>query len=384
MKKGCLFGAGVVVALIAGIVFLALGLTAGAVNEADRFLAMLGEGKTREAYLSASETFRSGQSEESFSIAVKELGLNEFASASWSSRSVENNLATLEGTVTKRQGDTNRLTVNLIKEAGEWKVLALSGPSAGATTEGDALSVPPDNRLRQLSDQTLRDLIAALQAKDCNAFHATISRLWQQQVTAEELLDLLQPLIDRQVDLTEVNEVAPVFDNPPVINDERLLVLAGYYPGNSSRTVFRWKYTYEHPDWKLMGFQMSVVPDVEAIPDADQLQKLVTQSLLDFNSGVEAKDFTDFYGTISKTWQGQTSAEKLAEVFKSFVENQIDISPIQDVSPEFSEPVAIDNNGVMHIRGSYPTQPLRVVFELNYVYERSNWKLLGVSLNLQQ
>ena len=127
-----------------------------------------------------------------------------------------------------------------------------------------------------------------------------------------------------------------------------------------------------------------MVPDASSIPDKKALQMLVAQTLLDFNAAVQAKDFTSFYETISRTWQGQTSAEQLAETFKSFVDNQIDISPIQNVTPEFNAPAVIDNKGALNITGFFPTQPSRVIFDLNFVFEQSEWKLLGISLNLRE
>ena len=132
MLRGCLIGA-VVGAAIGGLIGLVLSLTGGAAEAGNEFLALLGAGKTQEAYMAGDAALRSSQSEQEFTKTVKELSLTEYASASWSSRSEVNNVATLEGTAQTRNGGHIPLTMKLIKQANGWKVLSLEGPKAGAT-----------------------------------------------------------------------------------------------------------------------------------------------------------------------------------------------------------------------------------------------------------
>ena len=60
-------------ALIAGIIFLAFGLTHGVADAGNRFLSQIGAGKINEAYEGASATLKSQQTSAEFEESVKKL-----------------------------------------------------------------------------------------------------------------------------------------------------------------------------------------------------------------------------------------------------------------------------------------------------------------------
>jgi len=107
----------------------------GAVSDTEHFLALLARGNVHEAYLSTATAFRREVTEDAFSRYVNRTGLLDNASASWSSRSLENNLGELKGEIVTKQRGVIPLTVKLIKEDGSWRVLGLSGPTAGLAVD---------------------------------------------------------------------------------------------------------------------------------------------------------------------------------------------------------------------------------------------------------
>ena len=119
------------------------------------------------------------------------------------------------------------------------------------------------------------------------------------------------------------------------------------------------------------------------IPSEVELKAMTLESLLDFNKSVQAEDFTVLYDSISKVWQDQTSPEKLKGLFKTFVDKEIDISPIKKVEPVFNKPAEIDSDDVLVVSGYYPTTPKRVVFRLKYLFEKSDWKLIAIKLDIE-
>jgi hypothetical protein len=265
MKKGLIIGcvgcgavaavAGVIVTII---VVAAFGLTSGAVAAADQFLALLGDGKFNEAYVSTAAAFQSEQTEEEFVDVVHRLGLGDFASASWSSRSVNNDLATLEGTVRTKAGGSNKLTVKLIKQGDSWKILSLSGPATGAVAVSTGNEVPSDEELRRLVAQSLMDFNEAILAEDFSSFHEGISELWKNQITVEQLAGVFQPFVENEIDISPIKDMSPEFNQPPAMNEDGFLVVSGYYPTQPSSVFFELNYCYEHPEWKLAGIQVNV------------------------------------------------------------------------------------------------------------------------------
>src|SRR3984893_3364444 len=113
MKKGCLIAVAAGLVLVVLIILLAFGLTRGAVKAGNEFLGLIGSGKIAAAYESASATLKSQQSVGALEQAVKNLGLTDFTSASWSSRETKNDRARLEGSVKTRSGGKIPLTMEL-------------------------------------------------------------------------------------------------------------------------------------------------------------------------------------------------------------------------------------------------------------------------------
>ncbi len=117
------------------------------------------------------------------------------------------------------------------------------------------------------------------------------------------------------------------------------------------------------------------------VPAETELKSITLETLLSFNKAVQAKDFEAFHGEIAKLWQEQTTPEKLQELFKDFIDKELDISSIKKVEPVFNKPAEIDSDGVLIINGYYPTTPKRVVFRLKYLQEEGDWKLVGIKLD---
>jgi hypothetical protein len=194
---------------------------------------------------------------ESFTQSVKDLGLTDFASVSWSSREKKNDRANLEGSVKTRSGGTIPLNVELVKESESWKVIYLSAPQSGVTVEQGGKQVPTDEKSKTLILDSLLDFNKAVQDKRFDGFHAKISRAWQEQITPDKLKEVFQQFIDKKLDISSIKTVEPILSEPPQINSDGLLILKGYYPTHSSKVNFQLKYVYEHPAWKLFGINVN-------------------------------------------------------------------------------------------------------------------------------
>jgi hypothetical protein len=121
------------------------------------------------------------------------------------------------------------------------------------------------------------------------------------------------------------------------------------------------------------------------IPEEANLKSMTENSLVSFGRAVKKKNFSGFYDEIASVWQNQTTPEKLEEGFRDFLDKKIDLpSAIKGMEPVFNHAAAIDSDGVLVIKGYYPTKPNRVIFELKYLEEEGDWKLVGVDVNLKE
>ncbi|MEP6822363.1 MAG: hypothetical protein ABI946_08445, partial [Chthoniobacterales bacterium] len=221
--------------------------------------------------------------------------------------------------------------------------------------------------------------------KDPAAFHHYISKLWQEQITPTKLQETFQTFIDQKIDLSGVAKAEPTFDKATSINDDGLLVLEGHYADAPSNIAFRLKYVYEKPAWKLFGIKVNVDPSGATpgkVPSESEAATLVKDSLLTFNDAVQAKDFSGFHEAIADVWKAQVTPEKLATIFQSFIEQEINLAPIKDMTPKFDKPPALNDDGVLVLQGSYLTRASRLRFDLGYMFQEPEWKLVKVNVDV--
>ena len=120
-----------------------------------------------------------------------------------------------------------------------------------------------------------------------------------------------------------------------------------------------------------------------AVPSEQQLETLTRDSLVAFNKALQANDFTSFHKQISQLWQEQITPAKLKSIFATFIEQEIDLSPVATLDPVFDKPAAIDDDEVLVVEGHYPTRPSAIQFRLKYVNENSEWKLVGIKVDVK-
>lgn len=115
------------VVVIAAIVWIALSATSGLVEPIDRQLAALKSGNVDAAYAETSDGFRQATSLEQFGTFVQQYPiLKDYASYSFSSRSFENNVGKVSGTLTASAGAVTTIDYQMVYERETWKIHGIS------------------------------------------------------------------------------------------------------------------------------------------------------------------------------------------------------------------------------------------------------------------
>jgi hypothetical protein len=267
------------------------------------------------------------------------------------------------------------------------KLLILSLLFIPLVLHGETPKLPKDKELKALVFDSLFAFNKAVQEKSFAQFHEErFSPQFRKQFPLEKFTALFQAFIDKGYDISNIAKSEPVFDIPPAIDSDGLLVLKGHYPTQPNKVTFKLTYIYESSAWKLLGINVQAIPFVEntgQVPTDKELKTLALDSLLLFNVAIQTKDFENFYGHTAKLWQKQVTPEKLLDIFQSFIDQKINIALIVKQEPAFEGAPAVNEDGLLVIKGSYPTQPSKVFFELKYVYENESWKLVGINVQVK-
>ena len=126
------------------------------------------------------------------------------------------------------------------------------------------------------------------------------------------------------------------------------------------------------------------VPAGVKIPTEATLQFLATKSFLDLDQAIRANDFRTFHSSIAEIWKNETTVQELSKAFQDAVNARVRLQGVTEVLPIFDRRPTFDENGVLVLSGHYPMSPLSLDFQLGYVYDAPEWKLVGISFNLRR
>ena len=120
------------------------------------------------------------------------------------------------------------------------------------------------------------------------------------------------------------------------------------------------------------------------VPNERGLEALVKVTLLTFNDANVTGNYTVFHAKLAKPFRQQFTPERLQETFKSFVDQQIDFDVIAAMKPAYDPAAALDGDGRLIVKGYFPTEPTRVLFDLAFIPSDGEWKLISIHVKTER
>lgn len=125
MLTKILAGLGIFALLIAGLIFFVWNLTSEPVKVIHAHLDAINQGDYSRAYSYLSSTLKATQSLEDFRSFVERYPVLKTSGAAFHSRSISNQVATIRGKLTGKNGDVVTVRYRLVKERGHWVIEAV-------------------------------------------------------------------------------------------------------------------------------------------------------------------------------------------------------------------------------------------------------------------
>ena len=119
------------------------------------------------------------------------------------------------------------------------------------------------------------------------------------------------------------------------------------------------------------------------MPRPETLIIMIRSSLVALSQANITNNYSVLNQLGSGTFRKANPPARLAQLFNSFRTNKIDLAPVVFVTPVLSKQPAIVN-GKLHLVGNFPTQPMRVDFNLQFEPSDGIWKLFGLSVDLNR
>ena len=129
----------------------------------------------------------------------------------------------------------------------------------------------------------------------------------------------------------------------------------------------------------LMG---SLAQAQNKVPSERALEALVKTTLLTFNDANVTGNYEVFHAKLSKPFREQFPVERLARRFQEFNKKNIDFDVIAALKPSYDPAPKIDDEGRLLVKGHFPTEPLRVNFDLAFIPSDGEWKLISINVKI--
>jgi hypothetical protein len=116
------------------------------------------------------------------------------------------------------------------------------------------------------------------------------------------------------------------------------------------------------------------------MPDAQKIVLLLRGTLSTLNDALQTGNFTVLRDVAAPRFREINSAARLSQIFSSLVQQGVDLSPVTVITPQLAEAPTRPGEGMLHLKGYFPGQPVQINFELLYQAVNGRWRLFGLSV----
>ena len=125
---------------------------------------------------------------------------------------------------------------------------------------------------------------------------------------------------------------------------------------------------------------IGVIQPAIAMPAADEMLGLIRTTIIALNQANQTGNYTVLRDLAAPDFRNANDASRLGLIFQVLREQAIDLSPLLQISPEVSETPAFNAQGLLRLAGFFPTQPLRVNFDMSFQLIESPWRPYTISV----
>ncbi len=120
------------------------------------------------------------------------------------------------------------------------------------------------------------------------------------------------------------------------------------------------------------------------VPDPISLIVMIRTTMVALNQANLTGNYSVLREISAPIFQAQNSQAQLAVAFTTLRDQRLDLSSVVAVTPELTDAPAVDDNGILRVTGFFPTEPLRVNFQLAYQLANGQWRPIGMSVGTTQ
>jgi hypothetical protein len=112
----------------------------------------------------------------------------------------------------------------------------------------------------------------------------------------------------------------------------------------------------------------------------EQALYLIRSALLTLNDANHSGNYTVLRDLAAPDFQARNTAADLSQSFSDLRRRNFDLYGAALLSPQLTVLPALDQKGVLHLAGYFPTRPQQINFDLLFQNVANQWRLFGISI----
>ena len=123
-------------------------------------------------------------------------------------------------------------------------------------------------------------------------------------------------------------------------------------------------------------------PPRPAPVDRNTVLILIRTTLVAVQQANQTDNYSVLYGISAPGLQQANSSQRLSQIFANLRAKNFDLSGVVVLEPQLLALPELYSNGVMRIAGFFPSVPMQVYFDLQFIPVQGQWRLVAVGVDV--
>lgn len=116
--------------------------------------------------------------------------------------------------------------------------------------------------------------------------------------------------------------------------------------------------------------------------DKNSVLILIRTTLVAVQQANQTGNYSVLYSLSAPGFQSANSPERLSQIFANLRAKKFDLSGVVVLEPQLLVMPEIYSNGVMRMAGFFPSVPMQVYFDLQFIPVEGQWRLVAISVDI--
>ena len=115
-----------------------------------------------------------------------------------------------------------------------------------------------------------------------------------------------------------------------------------------------------------------------------EISVLIRSTVVALDQANDTGNYSVLHDLGDKPFQGSFSQAALADMFRAFREQGVDLNSVVLFDAELDAPPELTQDGYLRLLGHFPTTPNEVIFDITYRYEDGPWRIDGINVGMRK